>query len=242
MATRGRGILKKSDQRGFTRRHAGPKAEARSVAVKVPLKWVWENDPQELPDDDHARCIAAPGERLSPAAGSCSHSRRALMPASRRRDARRPSRHCRWSISASTGRVASRSSTGAVTRSTAGRLPARPNRLPASPCWRLWRVRWRRARRSARVFVIVAGRIRRPEAATATARMAPSPTRSTRAPPRAATLHGRPRRRSPLAGTPRLGTGRAALLERGSSGRTATCDRRYRVPARSCDEQKCAGL
>lgn len=31
--------------------------------MKVPLTWVWENDPQELPDDDHARCIAAPGER-----------------------------------------------------------------------------------------------------------------------------------------------------------------------------------
>jgi hypothetical protein len=32
--------------------------------VKVPLEWVWENDPQELPDDDHARCIAARGERF----------------------------------------------------------------------------------------------------------------------------------------------------------------------------------
>jgi hypothetical protein len=32
--------------------------------VKVPLEWVWENDPKELPDDDHARCIAAPGERF----------------------------------------------------------------------------------------------------------------------------------------------------------------------------------
>jgi hypothetical protein len=32
--------------------------------VKVPLQWVWTNDPQELPDDDHVRCIAAPGERL----------------------------------------------------------------------------------------------------------------------------------------------------------------------------------
>jgi len=32
--------------------------------VKVPLEWVWENDPEELPDDDHARCIAARGERF----------------------------------------------------------------------------------------------------------------------------------------------------------------------------------
>jgi len=32
--------------------------------VKVPLTWVWENDPHDLPDDDHARCIAAPGERF----------------------------------------------------------------------------------------------------------------------------------------------------------------------------------
>jgi hypothetical protein len=32
--------------------------------VNVPLAWVWENDPEELPDDDHARCIAAPGERF----------------------------------------------------------------------------------------------------------------------------------------------------------------------------------
>jgi hypothetical protein len=32
--------------------------------VKIPLEWVWQNDPEGLPDDDHARCIAAPGERL----------------------------------------------------------------------------------------------------------------------------------------------------------------------------------
>jgi hypothetical protein len=32
--------------------------------VKVTLEWVWENDPQGLPDDDHARCIAARGERF----------------------------------------------------------------------------------------------------------------------------------------------------------------------------------
>ena len=32
--------------------------------MNVPLEWVWENDPKELPDDDHARCIAAPGERF----------------------------------------------------------------------------------------------------------------------------------------------------------------------------------
>lgn len=32
--------------------------------MKVPLEWVWENDPKELPDEDHARCIAAPGERF----------------------------------------------------------------------------------------------------------------------------------------------------------------------------------
>jgi hypothetical protein len=32
--------------------------------VNVPLRWVWANDPEELPDDDHARCIAAPGERV----------------------------------------------------------------------------------------------------------------------------------------------------------------------------------
>ena len=29
-----------------------------------PLQWVWENDPQGLPDSDHARCIAARGERF----------------------------------------------------------------------------------------------------------------------------------------------------------------------------------
>ena len=32
--------------------------------MKVPLQWVWENDPKGLPDHDHARCIAAPGERF----------------------------------------------------------------------------------------------------------------------------------------------------------------------------------
>ncbi len=32
--------------------------------MKVPLKWVWENDPEGLPDDDHARCIAAPDQRF----------------------------------------------------------------------------------------------------------------------------------------------------------------------------------
>src|SRR5664280_146708 len=32
--------------------------------MKLPLQWVWANDPVELPDDDHARCIAASGERL----------------------------------------------------------------------------------------------------------------------------------------------------------------------------------
>ena len=31
--------------------------------MKIPLQWVWENDPEELPDDDHARCISARGER-----------------------------------------------------------------------------------------------------------------------------------------------------------------------------------
>ncbi len=31
--------------------------------MKVPLRWVWVNDPEELPDDDHARCFDAPGER-----------------------------------------------------------------------------------------------------------------------------------------------------------------------------------
>jgi hypothetical protein len=31
--------------------------------VNVP-QWVWANDPERLPDDDHARCIAAPGERI----------------------------------------------------------------------------------------------------------------------------------------------------------------------------------
>ena len=31
--------------------------------MKVPLQWVWENDPDDLPDDDHARCISARGER-----------------------------------------------------------------------------------------------------------------------------------------------------------------------------------
>ncbi len=32
--------------------------------MKVPLEWVWENDPEELPDDDHERCISARGERF----------------------------------------------------------------------------------------------------------------------------------------------------------------------------------
>jgi hypothetical protein len=27
------------------------------------LEWVWHNDPEGLPDSDHARCIAATGER-----------------------------------------------------------------------------------------------------------------------------------------------------------------------------------
>jgi hypothetical protein len=31
--------------------------------VGVPLEWVWENDPEDLPDVDHERCIAARGER-----------------------------------------------------------------------------------------------------------------------------------------------------------------------------------
>ena len=31
--------------------------------MHVPLQWVWENDPDDLPDDDHARCISACGER-----------------------------------------------------------------------------------------------------------------------------------------------------------------------------------
>ncbi len=31
--------------------------------MKVPLQWVWENDPEQRPDDDHARCISASGER-----------------------------------------------------------------------------------------------------------------------------------------------------------------------------------
>ena len=41
-----------------------PKAEARSVEVDSSLEWVWENDPKELPDVGHARCIAAHGERF----------------------------------------------------------------------------------------------------------------------------------------------------------------------------------
>jgi hypothetical protein len=32
--------------------------------MRVPLEWLWQNDPERLPDDDHARCIAAPGERV----------------------------------------------------------------------------------------------------------------------------------------------------------------------------------
>jgi hypothetical protein len=32
--------------------------------VKALPDWVWENDPEELPDDHHARCIAAHGERF----------------------------------------------------------------------------------------------------------------------------------------------------------------------------------
>lgn len=37
--------------------------------MKVPLEWVWENDPEELPDDDHARCISARGERFLASGG-----------------------------------------------------------------------------------------------------------------------------------------------------------------------------
>jgi hypothetical protein len=32
--------------------------------VKIPVHWVWENDPDDLPDVDHARCISARGERF----------------------------------------------------------------------------------------------------------------------------------------------------------------------------------
>lgn len=32
--------------------------------MEVPAEWVWQNDPEQLPDDDHARCISAFGERL----------------------------------------------------------------------------------------------------------------------------------------------------------------------------------
>lgn len=32
--------------------------------MEPPHQWVWENDPEGLPDDGHARCIAAPGERM----------------------------------------------------------------------------------------------------------------------------------------------------------------------------------
>jgi hypothetical protein len=32
--------------------------------VKTLPEWVWENDPMELPDTDHARCISARGERF----------------------------------------------------------------------------------------------------------------------------------------------------------------------------------
>ena len=31
--------------------------------MNLPLQWVWENDPQDPPDDDCARCISARGER-----------------------------------------------------------------------------------------------------------------------------------------------------------------------------------
>lgn len=34
------------------------------MKVKAATRWVWQNDPVDLPDVDHSRCIAAPGERL----------------------------------------------------------------------------------------------------------------------------------------------------------------------------------
>jgi hypothetical protein len=37
--------------------------------VKIPACWVWENDPDDLPDDDHARCISAQGERYMACGG-----------------------------------------------------------------------------------------------------------------------------------------------------------------------------
>ena len=32
--------------------------------VKILPEWIWENDPQDLPDIGHVRCIAARGERF----------------------------------------------------------------------------------------------------------------------------------------------------------------------------------
>jgi len=32
--------------------------------MKVRTEWIWRNDPEERPDLDHSRCIAAPGERV----------------------------------------------------------------------------------------------------------------------------------------------------------------------------------
>jgi hypothetical protein len=40
-----------------------PQGRDEERQVNVPLQWVWENDPEDLPDDDNARCISAHGER-----------------------------------------------------------------------------------------------------------------------------------------------------------------------------------
>jgi hypothetical protein len=32
--------------------------------MKVRTEWIWRNDPEERPDLDHSRCIAASGERI----------------------------------------------------------------------------------------------------------------------------------------------------------------------------------
>jgi hypothetical protein len=32
--------------------------------MKVRTEWIWRNDPEERPDLDHSRCIAASGERV----------------------------------------------------------------------------------------------------------------------------------------------------------------------------------
>ena len=187
--------------------------------MKVPLTWVWENDPQELPDDDHARCIAAPGERFVACGGqlfALTTRPHARLSASRRATSFSTLQMEYLGLDWPRGLAQQYWGSGAAAvrqRAACRRGPTGCRHRPAGDCGGCAGGGLGDA---LRVVVLIAGRIRRPEAATAPARMASSPARSTRASPGAAAPHGRPRRRSPLGGTSGSRTGRDALLARGS--------------------------